>query len=228
MSPSSILDRPRVIDGIVAKEIESAMQSRELAFVVCQDGSVHDQHVIGKWNDIIVPDFDPEKTCKGKEAHVFHTHVVSSSLPSLRDTMSHSNRFRSHPSLKSGCSVGIDGVFCIGRNGVVEMKKFTPDQEKRLLKSSNVTKWTGDQVFCDNLVKDGESFQACTIQNLGAREISMGIFKEVSMHGGSTWSGDEQSDVSMFSPLPSMQLECFGSTGGKMQLSCVVREKTFR
>lgn len=224
MRSRSILDRPKVLDKILGKEIESVNQSRELAFTICNDGRLQDHPTTGKWNKITIPGYDPGKTCGKKGSSIFHTHVVLSAMPSLTDVDGYGREFSRHPSLKRGCSVGVDGIFCIGKNGKITVKEFTPDQEQRLLDSTKITKWRGDQVFCDKITEGEETLYACTMQEYNKKEHPMGIFKEVSMHGGSIWSGDEQSDISLFSPLPSMKIHCFGLEGGSMQLSCIARD----
>lgn len=221
MTLYSIANQPGIMDVIAGKVIESILQSREIAFIACADGSIHDQASVSKWNGVNLPDFDPEKTCNGKEASIIHTHVVSSSLPSLRDVASYGLQFTHHHSLKEGCSAGIDGVFCIGRDGNMTREPFTGKQERMILEKARVDKWIGEQVFCDKLVDGKKNYYACSIQDLGRVEKTMGIFKEVSFHGGSSWIGDEQSDVSMFISLPSLQIECFGARDNGMQLSCV-------
>lgn len=210
------------MNKVIEKEIESILSSREIAFLACKDGTVHDQPSTGKWNKITVPGFNPEKACKGKDAFLFHTHVASSSMPSMLDNESYSTYFKRYPSLKQGCSVGLDGIFCIGRNGKVSTKEFTNEQENRILDEANVKKWHGEEVFCDKIVDGGQPLYACSVQNFGMREKVIGIFKEVSFFGGSAWAGDGQADVSMYSPLPSLQIKCFGSTGKGMQLACML------
>ena len=218
----SILNDSDTIGKIIDRQVKSVLESKEVAFMVCRDGSVRDQNTIGEWNDIKVPDFDPGKSCGGKGAVSFHTHSGSSSLPSLKDISSFNKMFGIHPSLKAGCIVGVDGSWCIGRDGKITRKKFTESQEKRFLDESGTKKFIGDDVFCDKISSGKDTKYYCTAQFQGKRERPIGIFDEVSMHGGSVWTGSSVADIAMFSHLPSTRLECFGSTGGVKQLACML------
>jgi proteasome lid subunit RPN8/RPN11 len=212
-----------VPDTILDEEITSIKETRERAFFLCGNGKKVVMNTEGprdKARFYLFKD-DMKKSCGNTPVTIFHTHGVGTGLPSYTDWETYKKHHDRFPMVTGHCSIGVDGMFCVGRDGDLQRVPMTPARERRMLAETGLKKFSGHAVFCDKIVGDGKEKFSCTIQTGLDTERPAGKFTEVSMSGGIVWNGDKDADVSMFSPFHDKEIECYADvTGTGKRMTC--------
>jgi hypothetical protein len=220
------------IRKILQEESRGIKESRERVFFLCNNNNGHGDIFSAKIsNDSTLSYIDDsviEKKCGIAGGTIIHTHGVASGLPSSIDWMTYKEKFVEMPLVKMMCSTGIDGVFCVDRDGKKRARMFTPDEKSSLMKSTAMKRWTGDVVFCDKISREPDVKLACSIQReTGEKEdeVLIGIFDELLVAGGISTAGERDADIAMFTPDMDREIECFGAGEGNVKrLACVVKD----
>jgi hypothetical protein len=224
MSIKKTLGQSGIMNAVVSEQATSMKNAEERTFSVCKTGKIVPISVKGTK---FYPTIDRQeliKSCDGKKFSLFHTHGTGAALPSTTDYTSYGTLFKSSKLIEAGCSVGVNGIFCVTRNGKKWFEKFSQENDKNILNLSGAKKWTGESVFCDKIDRGGKNKYYCTIQDDDKEKSAsaMGVFDSISVAGGATWNGDAEADVEAFSQSREKKMQCYGSTGKGKELTCIL------